>query len=72
MLLGDLARAALACAERLVCSDRSAVTIGRVEARVVIPCVHLVRLCDHVIEKAILLINFKEAQVRHLLDTLEV
>ena len=63
MLLGDLARAALAGAERLVCTDCSTVTVGGVEARVIIPCVHLVGLRNHVIEKAILLINFKEAQV---------
>ena len=61
MLLGNLARAALAGAERLVGTNCGAVANGRVEARVVIPCVHLVRLRDHVIEEAILLINFKEA-----------
>ena len=72
MLLGNFARASLAGAERLVRADRSAVTIGRVKARVVVPCVYLVGLRDHVIEKAILLINFEEAQIRYLLNTLEV
>ena len=54
------------------CAIKFISTALLVEARMVIARVNLVRLCDHVVVEAILLVDFEESQIRHLLNALEI
>ena len=38
----------------------------------VVAGVHLVRLCDHVVEELVVLVDLEEAQIGNFLDALEV
>ena len=72
VLLSDLARAALADAERFARSDSATGAFRRVEASMIVTRVDLMRLRDHVVVKLVTLINFVEAQIRDFLDSFEV